>query len=141
MSISSFKDFISNNGYPFSTQTTGVDSYDDIISNAEYFKESKGLTYEIVEMSPSEFLEEIKTNKKIYGKQTNWKDQERIDEFKSLMESGEKCHLPVLKFVYDKSNKLVEFIEEGKQRAVAAEELGINIIPVMKINQRLKYEF
>lgn len=130
----------------FDITTTGMSFYDSMLHKehiagnrdpVEYFKTNKGLVFEIVYMSPQEYLEEsYKIHKKFssdYGVnqipfETYLKtiiDPDRINEYTERTLEGSKMPMPVLD--YDK------LTQEGRHRTVVAMELGIEEIPVLVV--------
>ena len=130
----------------FDITTTGMPFYDSMLHKeyiagnrdpVEYFKTNKGLLFEIVWMSPTQYLEEsYKIHRKFsidYGipqitfetyLKTNI-DPDLINEYVQRTLEGSKMPMPVLD--YDK------LTQEGRHRAVVAKELGVEKIPVLVV--------
>lgn len=130
----------------FDITTTGMSYYDAMLHKeyiagnrdpVEYFKTNKGLVFEIVWMSPTQYLEEsYKIHRKFsidYGipqitfetyLKTNI-DPDLINEYVQRTLEGSKMPMPVLD--YDK------LTQEGRHRAVVAKELGVEKIPVLVV--------
>lgn len=110
---------------PFSRKT-GLPLYDDMLKSPEYFREKKGKEFEIVEMSPSEYIHQcalgFKTNEE------NLRKTRDVNYFEKMLE-GEQFPMPLLDYSGN------HFGQEGLHRAMAAEYLGIRKIPVMVISK------
>ena len=128
----------------FDITTTGMSYYNSMIQKGhiagnrdptQYFKENKGLVFEIVHMSPTHYLEEsYKIHRKFstnYGipqipfetyLKTNI-DSDLINEYIERTLEGSKMPIPMLD--YDR------LTQEGRHRAVVAKELGVEEIPVL----------
>lgn len=107
----------------FRTDTTGTSFYDEILKG-----EKPGFTGKLVEMSPKDYLQ--KCAYEIFDKATLEStiagvSKEYVEKYKDMMKSGTKFDLPYLNF---KQNQ-----QEGRHRALAAYELGIETIPVLAI--------
>ncbi len=129
----------------FDITTTGMSYYNAMIQKGhiagnrdpiQYFKENKGLIFEIVWMSPTQYLEEsykIHGRHVDYGKYKTSLEQymyytintDKINEYIERTLEGSKMPMPVLD--YDK------LTQEGRHRAVVAMELGVEEIPVLVI--------
>lgn len=116
----------------FTTNTTDMPFYDEMLRKPEYFKEAKGLEFKIVDMDPQDYLDRVakefkKTNPEA-GSFDTYANQDLINEYAQKMSAGEK--FPMLTF--DTRNG---FSQEGRHRAKAAIKAGIRKVPVMMVNK------
>lgn len=115
----------------FSTKTE-MGELDNLIDNSkfegggnyktvkEYMEKYKGKTGEVVYMTPDEYLSKIPQSEKT---------QSSIDYMKKQIADGKKLPMPSL----DYTGK--ELMQEGRNRAYLAKELGIEKIPVLVANK------
>lgn len=112
---------------------TGLHDWDALVGNDEqgphgyktlkdYYREYKGITGEIVNMSPNEYLSKI-TWGPIHDKS--------MESLRDAVAAGSKINMPWLEY---RDGHLVS--QEGRHRATLAKEMGITTIPVLIINQR-----
>lgn len=107
----------------FKTDSTGMSFYDSILEGKK-----PGYQGKLVEMSPVEYLK--KCAYEIFDKATiestiAGTDKDNVAKYKKMMKSGTKFDLPVLSYK--------EHAQEGRHRAIAAYELGIDTIPVLEV--------
>ena len=132
---------ISMSNAMFDITTTDMPNYDNMLQNPEYFRKNKGKVFEIVYMSPDEYISKItsgfyqkESTKKYYKTFSEFKkymdehrlDQEKIQEY---LKSQRKFPMPVIEY---KGGQMMD--QEGHHRAVVAKLKGINEIPVMIVN-------
>jgi hypothetical protein len=124
---------------PFDTKRTDMPTFDNMLKRTDlrdYFKREKGLEYEVVEMTPAEYIKRC-----VNGFQSNSptrvvsrasiESERNADDIKAYaekMKTGEKFPMPVL--TYERL-----FSQEGLHRAFAAELAGVDKMPVMIIKQ------
>lgn len=114
----------------FNTTKTGTLHYDDMLKAPQYYKETKGKSVEIEYMTPDEFIERsaaARAKPTTIEEEMRHVDPERVEEYKQRALKGEKMPIPVI----DKA----EHTQEGRHRAMAAKELGVDKIPVMLVEQ------
>lgn len=75
----------------------------------------------IIQMSPSDFLKKV--NKKLVVDEGS---QENINYLKEMIANNKKIDPPTL---YYQNGEVID--HDGRHRAIAAQELGINNIPVL----------
>lgn len=136
----------------FDITTTGMPYYNSMIqkghiagkykdSPLEYFRQNKGLTFEIEWMSPEEYLkksyeihEELKSKyqiSKLIVKNNistylnNNIDQNLIQEYTERTLKGSKMPIPILDYH--------NMTQEGRHRAMVAQQLNVEEIPVLVI--------
>ncbi len=121
----------------FDITTTGLSYYDGMIrptlKNAhEYFKNNKGLIFEIEWMNPEEYLIKAFKIHKSFLDDLQFEfyidanvNFELVEEYKQRTLSGSKMPIPVLDY-----NSMSQ---EGRHRAVVAQQLDVDEIPVLVV--------
>jgi hypothetical protein len=97
----------------------------------EYWAEKKGKVGEIVWMSPEEYIERCERGFKSIGEPgavRGGRDPEKIKRYAADMKKGDK--FPMLELDYSNG-----FGQEGLHRAMAAEVLGVEKVPVWVIKE------
>lgn len=123
------KDATSNDYEGFTTKTTGTSYYDDYLNG-----EKNG--GHIAEMSPKEYLQRCAYQ--IFDSATIEStlaalDEKNVKKYAEQMKSGTKFDMPYLNFASGQ--------QEGRHRAAAAMQLGIDKIPVLVVGERFaKYD-
>lgn len=123
------KDATSNDYEGFTTKTTGTSYYDDYLNG-----EKNG--GRIAEMSPKEYLQRCAYQ--IFDSATIEStiaalDDKNVKKYAEQMKSGTKFDMPYLNFASGQ--------QEGRHRAAAAMQLGIDKIPVLVVGERFaKYD-
>lgn len=123
------KDATSNDYEGFTTKTTGTSYYDDYLNG-----EKNG--GHIAEMSPKEYLQRCAYQ--IFDSATIEStiaalDDKNVKKYAEQMKSGTKFDMPYLNFASGQ--------QEGRHRAAAAMQLGIDKIPVLVVGERFaKYD-
>jgi len=116
----------------FYIDKTDTPFYDNMIEKPEYFKENKGLIFEIKEMSPEEYINECaKMQESSLERQKSMISEESQLSIKKAIEEGEKLYLPYL----DYSNNT----QEGRNRVYFAKNvLNLSKVPVLIIKSFLR---
>lgn len=106
-------------------KSTGMRFYDNMLRNPEYFKREKGITSQIVHISPDEYLS-LSTS---HGKPSSGAGvyDAVVDDYVDKIKNGEELELTILDFANN------EFYQEGRHRALACKKLGVPKIPVLKV--------
>lgn len=113
---------------PFDTSTTGVVQYDNWLHNPSVARE-EGFDIEVKNMTPQQYLEACCYGFKCSLQQLQQRnDQNKIDRYASQMKKGMKFPMPTLQFVRGGS-----FTQEGIHRALAADQVKVQQIPVLVI--------
>lgn len=113
---------------------TGMSYYDNILKNKNYFYWSKNIKFSIVEMSPDQYLiDSAKIHDTSVDVDTMHIRQSDVNELAELMQSGIKMDMPVLQWSPSKD-------QEGRHRALASKQIGIDKIPVMVVNEVREHE-
>ena len=135
----------------FDITTTEMSYYDAMIQKGhiagnrdpvEYFKTNKGLVFEIVYMSPEDYLKKsFEIHKELQSKYRNISnlivksklsnyltdniDLELVQEYKERTLEGSKMPIPMLDYT--------NMSQEGRHRAVVAQQLEVEEIPVLVV--------
>lgn len=131
----------------FTTKTTGMPGYDDMLKNPEYFKNKKGVHFEVKDMSPEEYLNIAADG---YYKQTKGTKHEfpsvehareslinerRNSKNMDKIKSYDVLHMPTLDFknqwTTPSGEKAVS--QEGLHRTIHAMDSGLKSVPVLVI--------
>ena len=125
--------------------------YDNMMDMPEYFAEKKGYTFEIVEMSPDDYLYEVawgfskdkeeKASPKELRRRFEHEriSKELIEKYTDRWKKGEKP--PMLTIEYRKTKYGdIFFAQEGIHRAVMAKRLGVKKVPVMRVFYNISRE-
>jgi len=111
----------------FHKDTTEMPFYDNMMQNPEYFERAKGLVSELVNMSPSEYLNRVADG---FGKTveqvTKQRDAELVEKYTQKMIDGEQ--FPILTLDYSRGPRVSQ---EGVHRSMAAIKAGVNEVPVL----------
>ncbi len=125
----------------FDTSNTDMPTYNDMMKDPEYFARAKKKVWEIVYMSPDEYLSAIIAGFGTLGytksQVLDRTKQELVDKYQDLMSKGTKFPMPVL----DYSGYMGaegDFSQEGMHRTLAAKNLGAERIPVMVVRNAPK---
>lgn len=102
------------------------DYHQDYLENPEYAKMHHYNGVYISEMSPDEYMS--RCSKEVFetpieDTHDGMENKDNVQEYAELMKNGTKFDMPFI----DAKNKT----QEGRHRAMAAKQLGINIIPVL----------
>lgn len=107
-------------------QRTGMSYYNDFLTNPKHYCKERGVKFEIVEMAPDEY---IKACAELHGSSIIAEmlmiERSNLIEIKEKMETKGDFPLLLLDFNLNR--------QEGRHRAVAADILGLKIIPVMVV--------
>jgi hypothetical protein len=114
--------------YKFNTKTTGMSLYDDIMKKPEYHQYYKGFIYDIVQMTPDEYMQKTKNSSS--SNPLAGVDMNKVDKYADQIDSGKKFDMPVLE--YDTDNWVEH---EGRHRALAMKKLGVKKIDVMIVKR------
>lgn len=115
-----------------SSPKTNMATYDDMVKDPEYFQRRKKKKFDIVEMSPDEYIERAVRGFSRFGNYTRsevlaTRSPELIDKYANLMLAGEEFPTLVLDFADE------WFSQEGLHRAMAAKKIGLEKVPVMVV--------
>ena len=108
------------------SNTTDIGYYDEMLRNPEGARRYRKVDVRIVWMTPKEYLQECaRMQGTSLQRQYERISRQNIERLKAYIQSGGKLPLPILD--YDRKE------QEGRHRAVLAEELGIPKIPVVVV--------
>jgi hypothetical protein len=116
----------------FKTDTTGMSSYDDYLDpkQLEYKRKNKGENAYISEMTPKEYIERV--SKQIFKKPVETQpfavNKKDVSKYVDDMGKGDKFPMPVLDYRKGMAT------QEGRHRAFAAEQAGLEKIPVLIVD-------
>ena len=135
------------NTMPFTTSTTNMPTYDDMMKMPEYHRDKKGWVFTIMHMSPDEYINEVYRYWKHFGALQPHDDMQTldrrqspklVDRYAAKMKQGEKFPMPVLDhrshMGWGSDKKEKSFSQEGLHRAYAAKKLGVTQMPVMVVD-------
>ena len=115
---------------PFTTDPVTPNQY-EMQRDPEYWAEKKGKVGEMVWMSPTEYVERCERGFKSIGEPgavRGGRSPEKIKRYAADMKKGDK--FPMLELDYSNG-----FGQEGLHRAMAAEVLGVEKVPVWVIKE------
>lgn len=120
----------------FNTQKSGMSFYDDFLNpkDHDYKKLCKGLKGTIVMMSPDEYISKLGSaifhcSKERVLRGVDW---DNVDKYADKMRSGTKFDIPIL--------NVAQGTQEGRHRALAAQKLGADKIPVLIVQKYDPYK-
>jgi len=112
---------------PFDRTTTDLPTYDQALKLPDYFRDEKGITFEIVEMTPDQYIQKCADG---FGssveKTISSRDPEKVNLYAQQMSQGQKFPMLLLNYVNSRFRN-----QEGIHRAMAAKKLGVQQVPVM----------
>jgi hypothetical protein len=123
----------------FNPISTDMPYYDIMLHNTDdqftdeelkdYFKYQKGIVWEVVEMSPIDYVEHVaKAKNTTYAQLYTNRDSDKIAKYAQMMQNGTVFPMTVLDYA---SGRLRQ---EGLHRSFAAEQAGIRTMPVLVVN-------
>lgn len=120
----------------FNTQKSGMSFYDDFLNpkDHDYKKLCKGLKGTIVMMTPDEYISKLGSaifhcSKERVLRGVDWNN---VDKYADQMRAGTKFDIPIL--------NVVQGTQEGRHRALAAQKLGADKIPVLIVQKYDPYK-
>lgn len=117
---------------PFDTTNTDMPTFNDMLKNPDYYRERKGVEWNIAWMSPDDYIDACRRGHHIsQGTPLDLdlrKDRSATlaQKYAELMKQGTKFPMVILDY-------RTSFSQEGLHRAMAAELLGVKRMPVMMI--------
>lgn len=119
----------------FDTTQTGMPTFDDMLKDPEYFRTAKRKVFNIVNMTPNEYIDKAVYGFNKFAGERNVtrhtlmrsRDPKVIDQYGAAMQRGDKFPMPVLDYTRG------DFSQEGLHRAAAALRVGLNQMPVMVV--------
>lgn len=115
----------------FDTKTTGISGLDDLLEDDGYNYFYKGVSGEVVMMSPNEYLQKVREGLKTKEDVNITKDKK--DAINKAINKSNKINMP---FISTKNGK---FSQEGRNRVTIAKERGEKLIPVF-IEKDISFE-
>ena len=130
---------------PFSSVTTDMPMYDDMLKAddylKDYFREQKGITFKVTRMSPEEYVASVSKAKDIPMERLRaTREAAKVAEYaKQMKEPGSK-KFPILTLDYARfppgtrpGSRGKYLSQEGLHRAFAAIDAGVDILPVLVV--------
>ena len=102
---------------------TSLSFYDGILKNPDYHNRDKALKATIMEMSPQEYLRRCDS----MGATRIVVDEKLVDTYVQRIQSGEMMPMPILDYS--------RMEQEGRHRALVAERLALEQIPVLIVEK------
>ena len=119
----------------FTPEKTGMSMYDEILLQPQlkdYFRNQKNMDFKIEYMSPREYLSRTKEGFLKTGAPGDFiPDEESVKKYAEMMKNGTLFNMPTLDYMRGRFN------QEGRHRAMAAEMIGIEKIPVFVVNHHI----
>lgn len=120
----------------FNTQKSGMSFYDDFLNpkDHDYKKLCKGLKGTIVMMTPDEYISKLGSaifhcSKERVLRGVDWNN---VDKYADQMRAGTKFDIPIL--------NVAQGTQEGRHRALAAQKLGADKIPILIVQKYDPYK-
>lgn len=120
----------------FNTQKSGMSFYDDFLNpkDHDYKKLCKGLKGTIVMMTPDEYISKLGSaifhcSKERVLRGVDWNN---VNKYADQMRAGTKFDIPIL--------NVAQGTQEGRHRALAAQKLGADKIPVLIVQKYDPYK-
>ena len=114
-------------------KSTELPFFDNMMENPDYFKRAKGMTFHIASMSPRDYLIECaKAGNTSLDRQIEITSIKLVKEYADRTLSGSKMPLPYIQ--YDSDGYVSQ---EGRHRALVAEQLGLKKMPVLIIKRKV----
>jgi hypothetical protein len=115
----------------FNPKKTGISGLDDLLEDDGYNYFYKGVSGDVVMMSPDEYLKRVREG--LGTKDDANVTQEKKDAINKAINEGNKINMPFL------STRSGRFGQEGRNRAIIAKERGEKLIPVF-IEKDVSYD-
>jgi hypothetical protein len=112
---------------------TGIHDYDNLMAGKtdNIAIDYKNMDFEVENMTPEDYLIRCaKQQGTTYEQQLSYIRKDKVEELKKLIGNGVKLYMPYI------NNVKGEVSQEGRHRAKAAMEMGIDTIPVLVINPK-----
>lgn len=120
----------------FNTQKSGMSFYDDFLNpkDHDYKKLCKGLKGTIVMMTPDEYISKLGSaifhcSRERVLRGVDW---DNVDKYADQMRAGTKFDIPIL--------NVAQGTQEGRHRALAAQKLGADKIPILIVQKYDPYK-
>ena len=130
---------------PFSSVTTDMPMYDDMLKANDYlknyFREEKGITFKVTSMDPAEYVASVSKAKDIPTDRLRaTRDAEKIAEYAKQMQEEGSRKFPILTLDYARfppgtrpGSRGKYLSQEGLHRAFAAIDAGVDRVPVLVV--------
>lgn len=136
--------------FPFNVKTTDLPFWDAALKKPAYFKKVKGVTRRIKFMSPDEYFRRINKGRRQDPLYDDLKDfaqyanPKLVDKYTVAMRHGSAFPMPGLEYQVTKARPMeslpmtVRVSQEGRHRALAAKKLGIDRMPVLLLQYKIR---
>ena len=118
----------------FDNTTTGMPTPDDMMKSPEYFAQKKGKVFDLVYMSPDEYMQVVADNFGGMRQAMSGVQDDLVDKYAQMMKDGSRAPMPTLDY------RDGYFGQEGRNRAMAAKKIGVTSMPVMIMKDAPKPE-
>ena len=109
----------------FTTATTDIPLYDNMLRNPSYFIRNKGVkSIEVIFMSRDDYFFVLKQ----FGCGPDVMSRDIIENYAEKMKQGEKFPMPVLEILSED-----DLNQEGRHRIEAAHKIGVREFPVLVV--------
>lgn len=115
----------------FDRTSTGTANGEDMMRLPAYFEEKKGRVFEIVDMTPQEYIVATKSG---FVDPSFKPTNSLVEEYTYKVLGGSKMPLPYLEYILtidERRGEYTSFSQEGRHRAYVAKGLGAKTMPVM----------
>lgn len=113
-------------GEIFSRTSTDVPNYDNMIRNPSYHREEKGTEFTIVDMAPQRYLElTAEMQDTSVQRQRESAHEPSLTWMREQVQAGKEIPMPILDYATEG--------QEGRARALFAEQQGADTMPVMVV--------
>lgn len=133
----------------FTTKTTGMSGYDEMMQNPDHYRDNKGVHFEIKNMHPEEYINIVAKDyhnqqlgtkyefpsvehakQSLLNQRRNSKNMQKVKNFDVL-------HMPVLDFKnqWKMPNGKPMIFQEGLHRTIHALDSGLQSIPVLMVRK------
>lgn len=130
---------------PFSSVTTGMPMYDDMLKANDYlknyFREEKGITFKVTSMDPAEYIASVSKARDIPVERLRaTREASKIAEYAKQMKKEGSRKFPILTLDYARfppgtrpGSRGKYLSQEGLHRAFAAIDAGVDRVPVLVV--------
>lgn len=130
---------------PFSSVTTDMPMYDDMLKANDYlknyFREEKGITFKVTSMDPAEYIASVSKARDIPMERLRaTREASKIAEYAKQMKEEGSRKFPILTLDYARfppgtrpGSRGKYLSQEGLHRAFAAIDAGVDRVPVLVV--------
>ena len=126
---------VERNPEVFSRTSTDMPLFDNMLEKPEYFREEKGVQFQIVDLTPDEYMKFCAMGKGHLpsgcAEDDIGVDGYLVERYAQDMRRGDIFPMPMLEYKYSDFSERIIFSQEGRHRALAAKMIGLKTIPVL----------